>query len=103
DWLGRVGCTREIWGGWGKPLSTIREPTAASARAMPRPIPEVEPVTSDTFPISVCPLVVIGCLMAMFMADRLPLARETRPAGGRDGAGIGRGGSGLENADWLTR
>jgi len=37
----------------------------------------------------------------MFMADKLPLVRETRPAGGRDGAYIARGGSGLENADWL--
>jgi len=39
---------------------------------MLRPIPLVEPVTSDTFPISICPIVVIGCLMAMFMANKHP-------------------------------
>ena len=38
---------------------------------MLRPIPLVEPVSSDTFPISICPIVVIGYLMAMFMANKL--------------------------------
>ena len=38
--------------GLPKPLSTIAEPAAASARAMPSPMPLVEPVTSDTLPSS---------------------------------------------------
>ena len=33
-----------------KPLSITFAPAAASARAMPRPIPPVDPVTNATFP-----------------------------------------------------
>jgi hypothetical protein len=33
-----------------KPLSITFAPSAAKARAMARPMPEVEPVTSATFP-----------------------------------------------------
>jgi hypothetical protein len=36
--------------GLPKPLRTISEPAAAKARAVPKPIPLVEPVTSDTLP-----------------------------------------------------
>ena len=61
-------CARVISSALPKPLSTIRDPAPASARAMPRPMPLVEPVTSETFPISACPLEGVGCLMAMFMA-----------------------------------
>jgi len=41
-----------ISSGFPKPLSTTADPAAARARAMPRPIPLVEPVISDTRPES---------------------------------------------------
>ena len=41
---------RRCSSGLPKPLRTISDPAAANARAMPRPIPLVEPVTSDTRP-----------------------------------------------------
>jgi hypothetical protein len=41
-----------ISSGFPKPLSTTADPAAASARAMPSPIPLVEPVISDTRPAS---------------------------------------------------
>ena len=41
-----------ISSGLPKPLSTIADPAAASARAMPSPMPLVDPVTSDTLPSS---------------------------------------------------
>jgi hypothetical protein len=34
-----------------KPFSTICTPSAANARAIPRPMPLVEPVTNATFPM----------------------------------------------------
>ena len=35
-----------------KPFSTTAEPACASARAIPSPMPLVEPVTSETLPVS---------------------------------------------------
>src|SRR5262245_35923254 len=61
-------CTSAISSGLPKPLRTISEPAAAKARAMPRPIPLVEPVTSDTLPARAAPgLTIASGLMAMFM------------------------------------
>src|SRR5262249_61223074 len=50
----------------------MSEPAAASARAMPSPIPLVEPVTSDTLPASVGPAATFSGLMATFMAPQPP-------------------------------
>src|SRR5262249_4911475 len=54
-----------------RPLRTISEPAAASARAMPSPIPLVEPVTSDTLPSRALRVLLFSGLMAMFMAQSL--------------------------------
>jgi hypothetical protein len=54
--------------GLPKPLSTISEPAAASARAMPNPMPLVEPVTRETLPASDELVLIFAGLMAMFMA-----------------------------------
>src|SRR5450830_503162 len=49
-----------------KPLSMMLAPSCASARAMARPIPEVEPVTSAVLPFSMAVLVSCGRQMACF-------------------------------------
>src|SRR6516164_11281261 len=46
----------------------MSEPARASARAMPRPMPLVDPVTSDTFPVSVRAAPISLCITGMFMA-----------------------------------
>src|SRR5712691_8141907 len=46
----------------------MSEPAAARARAIPRPIPLVEPVISDTLPARNRWLLIFPGLMAMFMA-----------------------------------
>jgi len=51
-----------------EPISTTSEPARASARAMPRPMPLVDPVTSDTFPASVRAAPISLCITGMFMA-----------------------------------
>ena len=60
-------CTSATSSGLPKPLRTISEPAAAKARAMPKPIPLVDPVTSDTLPASASRLSVFSGLTAMFM------------------------------------
>jgi hypothetical protein len=55
-----------------KLLRTISELSAAKARAMPKPIPLVDPVTSDTFPASTSRLLIFSGLMVMFMARLRP-------------------------------
>src|SRR6516164_5709145 len=76
-----LACTSAISSGLPKPLRTISEPAAAKALAMPRPIPLVDPVTSDTLPASTSRAAMFSGLMAMFMArsysgwmPQLPLA-----------------------------
>ena len=54
--------------GLPKPLSTTAEPCAASARAMPSPMPLVEPVTSETLPSSDRVASIMRAGVAMFMA-----------------------------------
>ena len=49
-----------------KPLSMMLAPSAASARAVASPIPEVEPVTSAVLPFSMAVLVSCGRQMACF-------------------------------------
>jgi hypothetical protein len=61
-------CTSATSSGLPKPLRTISESAAAKARAMPSPMPLVEPVTSDTLPASASRLLRFSGLMAMFMA-----------------------------------
>ena len=78
--------------GLPKPLSTIAAPCAASARAMPRPMPLVEPVTSATLPSSERDASIVRDGVAMFMAASQ--GRAFRPANCRIRP---RGG----NADWL--
>src|SRR5215216_4183782 len=43
-----------IAGASPKPFNMTSQPACASARAMPRPIPLVEPVTIATLPVSIC-------------------------------------------------
>jgi hypothetical protein len=50
-----------------KPLRTISDPAAASARAMPRPMPLVDPVTSETRPASARTAVMVSDLIGTFM------------------------------------
>src|SRR4051812_10569279 len=52
-----------------KPLSTMLEPAAAKARAMPSPIPLVDPVTIDTLPASARTVLSVGCLTATVMGE----------------------------------
>ncbi len=54
-----------------KPLSTTAEPAAASARAMPSPMPLVEPVTSETLPASARDMSLRGSGVWMFMSHVL--------------------------------
>jgi hypothetical protein len=80
-------CTSATSSGLPKPLRTISEPAAAKARAMAKPIPLVEPVTSDTLPASTSRLLMFSGLMAMFTTTipvllssvNLPQARPARP------------------------
>src|SRR6516165_10324872 len=60
-------CASAILSGVPKPLRTISDPAAASARAMPRPIPLVDPVTSETRPQSARAAAMLSDLMATFM------------------------------------
>jgi hypothetical protein len=64
-------CASATSSGLPKPLRTISDPAAAKARAMPRPIPLVDPVTSDTLPASASRTLIFSGLMAMVMARRL--------------------------------
>jgi hypothetical protein len=57
----------EISSGLPKPLSTTADPAAASARAMPRPIPLVEPVIRETRPASGRAAVISLCVSGLFM------------------------------------
>jgi len=75
------------------------EPAAASARAMPSPIPLVEPVTSDTLPASVGPVVTFSALMATFMARSLLIGMMICLDLARQCAGPEQRSA---NADWLT-
>src|SRR5262249_50132433 len=93
-------CACATSSGLPNPLRTMSEPAAASARAMPSPIPLVEPVTSDTLPASVGPAATFSGLMATFMAPQPPgwdmmncldLARQFAGPEPRNA-----------NADWLT-
>src|SRR6516225_6263601 len=63
-------CACATSSGLPNPLRTMSEPAAASARAMPSPIPLVEPVTSDSLPASVGPAATFSGLMATFMAPQ---------------------------------
>jgi hypothetical protein len=63
-----------ISSGFHNPLMTNDAPASAKARAMPRPIPLVEPVTTATFPRSVPADVVGDGLSWMFMAGLLKAA-----------------------------
>src|SRR5436305_1461160 len=62
-----LACTSATSSGLPKPLRTISEPAAAKARAMPKPIPLVDPVISDTLPASASRLLIFSGLTAMFM------------------------------------
>jgi len=70
-----LACTSAISSGLPKPLRTISEPAAAKALAMPRPIPLVDPVTSDTLPASTSRAATFSGLMAMFMV-RAPVRMD---------------------------
>jgi len=65
-------CACATSSGLPNPLRTMSEPAAASARAMPSPIPLVEPVTSESLPASVGPAATFCGLMATFMAQPPP-------------------------------
>src|SRR3974390_276371 len=54
-----------------KPLRTISDPAAASARAMPRPMPLVDPVTSETRPASARTAMMLSDLIGTFMIRTL--------------------------------
>src|SRR5436190_16055366 len=54
-----------------RPLSTTADPASASARAMPRPIPLVDPVTRETLPASGRVAAAPCVLTWMFMTDPL--------------------------------
>src|ERR1035438_6958391 len=60
-----------------KPLIMMLQPASASARAVARPIPEVEPVTSAVLPFSMAVLVRCGrqmaCLGGAEASRNLPL------------------------------
>src|SRR5665647_2583029 len=59
-----------------KPLSMMLAPSAASARAVASPMPEVEPVTSAVLPLSMAVLVASGLKMASYAVGK----RATEPA-----------------------
>src|ERR1019366_354132 len=59
-----------------KPLSMILAPSAASARAVASPMPEVEPVTSAVLPFNMAVLVASGLKMASYAVGK----RATEPA-----------------------
>ena len=65
DWVASISS------GLPKPLRTTAEPAAASARAIPRPMPLVEPVTKDTLSLSGCAAATPRSVMAMFMGRTL--------------------------------
>ena len=93
-------CACATSSGLPNPLRTMSEPAAASARAMPSPIPLVEPVTSDSLPASVCPAVTFSGLMATFMARSLLVGMMMScPDLARQSAGTEQHNA---NADWLT-
>ena len=92
-------CPRATSSGLPNPLRTMLEPAAASARAMPSPIPLVEPVTSDTLSASVGPSVTFSGLMATFMARNLRVGMMICPDLARQFAGPEQRNA---NADWLT-
>src|SRR6516162_6677573 len=61
-------CASAMFSDEPKPLRMISDPAAASARAMPRPIPLVDPVTSETRPPSArAAAVMVFDLMGTFM------------------------------------
>src|SRR6266566_7036536 len=68
-------CTSATSSGLPKPLRTISEPEAAKARAMPKPIPLVDLVTSDTLPASASLLLIFSGSTAMFMTT-LPIQKN---------------------------
>src|SRR5438270_7923604 len=57
-----------------KPLRVTFAPSAAKARAMPRPIPDVEPVTTTDFPRSIASA--FGCRLRGFDGDQLSYAAD---------------------------
>jgi hypothetical protein len=59
-----------------KPLSTIAEPALASARAMPSPMPLVEPVRSETRPASGRAMVSSFFVTGLFIARLRGFARS---------------------------
>ena len=83
--------------GLPKPLRTISEPAAANARAMPRPMPLVEPVTSAVRPANVFLVVKASDLIAMFMAVASCLRANAGFPWLAPWPGRGR----TANADWL--
>src|SRR5215211_7049785 len=66
-------------------------PAAAKARAMPRPMPLVEPVTSATLPARAARVLIFSGLTAMFMSKASSLSGSQCAGAGRTNA----------NADWL--
>lgn len=80
-------CTSATSSGLPKPLRTISEPAAAKARAMPKPIPLVDPVISDTLPVSASRLLIFSGLTVMFMTTlllwRMLLLSCDQSAGGK--------------------
>src|SRR3954454_15301013 len=67
-----------------KPFSTTAEPASASARAIPSPMPLVEPVTSETLPVNgrraATPFVLSWIFMAVLSSgDSALYADHLRP------------------------
>ena len=90
-----------ISSGLPKPFRMTEEPAPASARAMPSPMPLVEPVTNDTFPLSDCATVGERSIVAISMARGL-LGRDAPPGVGRLlKADHAREGACAGNALWL--
>src|SRR5271169_5094904 len=64
-----------------KPLMVILAPCPAKARAMARPMPEVEPVTSADFPFS---MITPNSMMILDGANGAPREDPWEDAGGRE-------------------
>src|SRR6266508_5352083 len=76
-----AACVAFISSGLPKPFRTTGEPAAARARAIPSPIPLVEPVTKDTLSLSGLAVETPRSLMAIFMAGTPRLADDVARVG----------------------